>query len=89
MTPKQPFQPGRLLTPSEVAELFGVDPKTITRWDKAGKLPAGIRTLGGHRRWHETDIRAMLDGDEPQRVNLDDEPSPGRVRTLDTPWWDQ
>ena len=36
-----------LLTPSEVATLFRVDPKTVTRWAKAGKLTS-IRTLGGH-----------------------------------------
>src|SRR3982074_804287 len=37
-----------LLTPAEVASMFRVDPKTVTRWAKAGKLSA-IRTLGGHR----------------------------------------
>ena len=50
-----------LLTPAEVATMFGVDPKTITRWAKAGKL-TGIRTLGGHRRYRETEIRALLAG---------------------------
>ncbi|MEI2643153.1 MAG: helix-turn-helix domain-containing protein [Candidatus Nanopelagicales bacterium] len=30
--------PEDLLTPSEVAALFRVDPKTVTRWAKAGKL---------------------------------------------------
>jgi excisionase family DNA binding protein len=39
-----------LLTPSEVAALFRVDPKTVTRWAKSGRL-ACIRTLGGHRRY--------------------------------------
>ena len=34
-----------LLTPGEVAQLFRVDPKTVTRWAKSGKLTA-IRTLG-------------------------------------------
>ena len=27
-----------LLTPAEVATMFRVDPKTVTRWAKAGKL---------------------------------------------------
>jgi excisionase family DNA binding protein len=39
-----------LLTPGEVAALFRVDPKTVTRWAKAGRI-ASIRTLGGHRRF--------------------------------------
>ena len=43
-----------LLTPREVAELFGVDPKTVTRWAKAGKLTS-IRTLGGHRRFRKSE----------------------------------
>ena len=43
-------EPEPLLTPAEVASMFRVDPKTVTRWAKAGKLSA-IRTLGGHRRY--------------------------------------
>jgi excisionase family DNA binding protein len=49
----------QLLTPAEVAVLFRVDPKTVSRWARAGKLQA-IRTLGGHRRYRETDVRALL-----------------------------
>lgn len=48
-----------LLTPSEVANLFRVDPKTVTRWAKAGKLTS-IRTLGGHRRYKESEVKALL-----------------------------
>ena len=48
-----------LLTPAEVASLFRVDPKTVTRWAKAGKLNS-IRTLGGHRRYREVEVRALL-----------------------------
>jgi excisionase family DNA binding protein len=48
-----------LLTPAEVAALFRVDPKTVTRWAKAGKLTS-IRTLGGHRRYREAEIQAFL-----------------------------
>lgn len=45
--------------PYEVARLAGVDPKTVTRWAKAGKLPS-IRTLGGHRRYKESVVREAL-----------------------------
>lgn len=48
-----------LLTPAEVAAMFCVDPKTVTRWAKAGKLTA-IRTLGGHRRYVESEVRQRL-----------------------------
>lgn len=48
-----------LLTPAEVANLFRVDPKTVTRWAKAGKLTA-IRTLGGHRRYRSSEVNALL-----------------------------
>jgi excisionase family DNA binding protein len=48
-----------LLTPAEVAAMFRVDPKTVTRWAKAGKLHS-IRTLGGHRRYHEAEIAELL-----------------------------
>ena len=59
----------RLLTPGEVAALFRVDPKTVTRWAKAGKLSA-IRTLGGHRRFHEDEVRSLLSGVPEQRAPL-------------------
>ena len=49
----------KLLTPSEVATLFRVDPKTVTRWAKAGKLTS-IKTLGGHRRYRESEVKALL-----------------------------
>ncbi len=49
----------KLLTPAEVAAMFRVDPKTVTRWAKAGKL-SSIRTLGGHRRYREAEIRGLL-----------------------------
>lgn len=48
-----------LLTPAEVAKLFRVDPKTVTRWAKAGKL-SSIRTLGGHRRYRASEVRRLL-----------------------------
>jgi excisionase family DNA binding protein len=42
----------------EVAEILHVSPKTVTRWAKDGKLPFS-RTLGGHRRYPEAEIRAL------------------------------
>lgn len=53
-------QADSLLTPSEVAALFRVDPKTVTRWAKAGKI-GSLRTLGGHRRFRESEVRQLLE----------------------------
>ena len=67
-TPDQPAQERRsdaseqeeLLTPSEVAAMFRVNPKTVTRWARSGKISA-IRTLGGHRRFRKSEIMRILD----------------------------
>jgi excisionase family DNA binding protein len=48
-----------LLTPAEVAALFRVSPKTVTRWARSGKLTA-LRTLGGHRRFRTSEVRELL-----------------------------
>jgi excisionase family DNA binding protein len=81
-----PFsEPEPLLTPSEVASLFRVDPKTVTRWAKAGKL-ASIRTLGGHRRYRESEVRRLLTGNTSAgAVAVDDlgEPLMGTPTQLD------
>jgi excisionase family DNA binding protein len=50
-----------LLTPAEVAALFRVDPKTVTRWAAAGRI-GFIKTPGGHRRFRETEVRELLRG---------------------------
>ncbi|MDP9070808.1 MAG: BldC family transcriptional regulator [Actinomycetota bacterium] len=52
--------PDALLTPAEVAALFRVNPKTVTRWARAGKITA-VRTLGGHRRFRAAEIRRCLE----------------------------
>jgi excisionase family DNA binding protein len=51
-----------LLTPAEVAQLFRVDPKTVTRWAVAGEL-SSIRTLGNHRRYITAEVYARLNGE--------------------------
>jgi excisionase family DNA binding protein len=60
----------KLLTPAEVASLFRVDPKTVTRWAKAGKLTS-IRTLGGHRRYKESEVKALLKSISPSASDND------------------
>jgi excisionase family DNA binding protein len=47
--------------------MFRVDPKTVTRWAKAGKL-SSIRTLGGHRRYRESEVRQLLGSIPSQRT---------------------
>ena len=58
-----PAGQNELLTPAEVAEMFRVNPKTVTRWARAGKISA-IRTLGGHRRFRRDEIEAQLRSQE-------------------------
>lgn len=69
-TQTSPQTPGALLTPAEVASMFRVDPKTVTRWAKAGKLSA-IRTLGGHRRYSEAEVLSLLNGVPQPNENKD------------------
>jgi excisionase family DNA binding protein len=76
----------RLLTPGEVAALFRVDPKTVTRWAASGRITS-IRTPGGHRRFRESEVRALLRGDsEPAQqgspVALSGEPLRQLVATV-------
>ena len=49
----------RLLTPHQVAALFRVDPKTVARWASNGWI-GSIRTPGGHRRFRESEVLALL-----------------------------
>ena len=55
----KPVKNDTLLTPAQVAAMFGVDVKTVSRWAKLGKLPF-IRTLGGHRRYSKIKVDALL-----------------------------
>ena len=65
MNMQRPPEQEVLLTPAEVAKMFRVDPKTVTRWAKAGKITA-IRTLGGHRRYRQSEIQALLETTSPK-----------------------
>lgn len=56
-----------LLKSSEVAELFRVDPKTIYRWTRDGKLPYALITPGGQYRYSATTIAIMTGAQEIQK----------------------
>jgi excisionase family DNA binding protein len=53
-------KPDRLLTSTEVGKIFRVDAKTVVRWVKTGKIEC-IKTLGGHHRFKESTVLALLD----------------------------
>ncbi|MFN2536977.1 MAG: BldC family transcriptional regulator [Mycobacteriales bacterium] len=74
-------QRDRLLTPGEVATLFRVDPKTVTRWASAGRI-GPIRTPGGHRRFRESEVRALLRG-EVAEVAVPAQPTGSNTVDLD------
>ncbi len=54
-----PDEADELLMPSQVVRRFQVDPKTVTRWTRAGKLDP-ITTPGGHRRFRASEIQRCL-----------------------------
>lgn len=51
--------PSDLMTPGEVAVMFRVDPKTVTRWCQMGRI-SSIRTPGGHRRFFRAEVEELL-----------------------------
>jgi predicted site-specific integrase-resolvase len=55
-----------LLKPGEVAALFNVDPKTVSSWGDSGKLTV-VRTLGGHRRYLESEVLALRNAAVPRQ----------------------
>jgi excisionase family DNA binding protein len=58
---KAPTTSPRYLHTAEVADVLHVSPKTVSRWAKEGKLPF-LKTLGGHRRYPEAEIRDLAEG---------------------------
>lgn len=54
-----------LMTPGEVAALFKVDPKTVTRWAAAG-LVRSTQTPGGHKRFYRDEIMRLVNGEAAQ-----------------------
>ncbi len=56
----------RFLLPSEAARLLGVATSTLRRWAEEGKIHSGS-TIGGHRRYRESEITRLAQG-----LGLDD-----------------
>lgn len=64
------FESEVLLTPAQAGAIFGVSPKTITRWAEAEKIPSQ-RTIGGHRRFKKEDVDFLLEHGR-QRTEADE-----------------
>jgi excisionase family DNA binding protein len=52
-----------MLTPRQVALMFSVDPKTVSRWARSGRL-AATKTPGGHHRFKEADVKKAMAADD-------------------------
>jgi excisionase family DNA binding protein len=62
---REPRADEALMTPAEVATMFRVDAKTVTRWAQSGKFPEGtmIRTPGGQRRFNREKVMRVYRGE--------------------------
>jgi excisionase family DNA binding protein len=59
-TQRRHAAPDGYLLSNEAAEILHVSTKTVNRWAREGRLPC-VRTLGGHRRFREREIRELLE----------------------------
>lgn len=50
----------RLLKIREAAQMLSVNPETLRRWDRSGKLKAIIISKRGDRRYKEEDIKKII-----------------------------
>lgn len=75
----------RLLTPREVAKIFGVRTTTIARWSCEGRI-ASFRTPGGHRRYRLSDVRALLKQNQQEETDLDRQAAEDAVRLYGQGW---
>jgi excisionase family DNA binding protein len=55
------LSPDAFYTTGEVAAIFGVDPYTVARWVKTGKI-GGVRTPGGQYRIPRREIGKIIAG---------------------------
>ena len=50
----------KLLKIREATEILSVNPETLRRWDRSGKLKAIIISKRGDRRYREEDIEKII-----------------------------
>lgn len=62
---------GRWLSLGEAASLLGVDEATLRHWADTGRVKT-FRTPGGHRRFQEEDLRALIQHEVPRVEDLGD-----------------
>ena len=69
------------LSLQEASDMLGVHPSTLRQWADSGKIPT-VRTPGGHRRFAESDVRALLEPEplQPSGVQLLVQSAVGRTR---------
>jgi excisionase family DNA binding protein len=65
----------------EASRMLGVHPSSLRQWADSGKIPT-VRTPGGHRRFAESDVRALLEAEplQPSGVQLLVQSALGRTR---------
>ena len=68
-TPAPAPLPARWLSIEAACQLLGVDQSTLRRWSDDGKIPV-FRTPGGHRRYAEDDLKALVKGDTRGRKRM-------------------
>lgn len=76
MSPQTFGSDEELMSPQEVAAVFGVRVPTVARWAREGTLKPAALTPGGHRRYSRRDVAALLESYGPG------EPAPEHVQML-------
>lgn len=61
----------KLIRIGEAAEMLGVHPETLRRWDRDGKLNAVIINDRGDRRYKTSDVLAIINGPQSTESSKD------------------
>ncbi|WPR53734.1 MerR family DNA-binding transcriptional regulator [Streptomyces sp. S399] len=64
---RENLQTAGRLRPVDLARAHGLSTQAVRNYEAAGVLPAAERTSSGHRRYRESEVRALLQGQIPQQ----------------------